>query len=205
MITFTKKQMTAAHEPNFTRPEILQSPNVPAPLSGTAPRVLLGQRWWDAERAAAMARNNNCCWACGLHKTRASENHLQGHETYKYEYWKGRGYYTGTAMLCPLCHQFIHSGLLAVRLEAGEISAPEATAVVEHGLWILGSANLSWHPHLLQILSILKIDPGTEPLAFAPDPPAPWSRWRLIVLGQIYEPIYATQEEWEKSVRHARD
>ena len=38
------------------RPELLLHPNIPKVLHGVAPRVVLGAKWWDAERRACYER-----------------------------------------------------------------------------------------------------------------------------------------------------
>lgn len=58
-------------KPVRTNPSILLHGNIPKPMHGTAPRVVLGQAWWNKERQAAYASTNYCCEACGVSKWEA--------------------------------------------------------------------------------------------------------------------------------------
>ena len=98
-------------------PQLLLAPNVPKPLHGLAPRVILGQAWWDKTRRAAYKQTNYHCLACGVHKTRATYHAwLEGHEVYSVNYELGRAKYVRSVALCQFCHNSIHDGLLKALL-----------------------------------------------------------------------------------------
>jgi len=99
--------------PLFTRPELLQHPNIPRGLAGVNPRTLIGQEWWDIERRLAYEQNNYCCWACGIHGTQDPfESRLEAHEAYEFNYPAKEARFVETVALCHSCHSFIHSGRL---------------------------------------------------------------------------------------------
>jgi len=99
--------------PLFTRPELLQHPNIPRGLAGVNPRTLLGQDWWDAERRQAYEQNNYCCWACGIHGSQDPfEPRLEAHEAYDFDRSAKEARFRETVALCHSCHSFIHSGRL---------------------------------------------------------------------------------------------
>lgn len=97
-----------SEEPNFTRPELLLHHQIPRVLAGVNPRTIEGPDWWDTVRKEAYKRNHYCCWACGTHRLDTSDQLLDCHERYEYDYDKLEAHFTGVAALCRLCHQFIH-------------------------------------------------------------------------------------------------
>src|SRR5678815_897106 len=73
------------------RPEILLQQQIPQPMHGVAPRTVLGDKWWNAERTAAYKSTAFHCLACGVHKS-CAEYHkwLEAHEQYEIDYLLGR-------------------------------------------------------------------------------------------------------------------
>jgi hypothetical protein len=149
-------------------------------MSGVAPRVVLGQEWWDRVRHAAFKATRYHCAACGVPKWEAVEKQwLEGHELYTIDYKVGRMVYNGTVGLCHYCHCFIHEGRLRILLSRGEITADKYAAVMEHGTRVLKAAGL------------------VKPLPHLGDC-AMWADWRMVVEGKEYAPLYRTYEEWKK-------
>jgi hypothetical protein len=176
----------------FRRPELLTHPNIPKPLHGLNPRTLLGQAWWDEQRQAAYAKNNYCCWACGVSKTAAREvQHLEGHEAYDIDYRAGTTRLVEVVALCHYCHNFIHCGRLRSLAEKGEVSWRKFQDVMTHGLAVLEAANLEPHWHAKAVL-----DPEYCPPP-QPNGIAPWSAWRLILEGQEFRSLFKSYEEWK--------
>jgi len=69
------------------RPEVLLCPNVPKPMHGLAPRVVLGSAWWDETRQRAYRSTNYHCIACGVSRERAKYHQwMEGHELYSINY-----------------------------------------------------------------------------------------------------------------------
>jgi hypothetical protein len=159
------------------RPEVLAAPAIPLPMHGMAPRIVLGQDWWDRERKAAFHRTCQHCVACGAGRKEPGRCQvLSGHECYAIDWERGRMTYVETVPLCERCHSFVHPGYLEVRLVKGEISAEEYAAIMVHGWSLLLAAKVVRIPHRGQA--------------------AAWSRWRLVIDGKLYPPLYATRADW---------
>lgn len=163
-----------------TQPEVLLHGAIPKPMRGTAPRVVLGEAWWNRERKAAYKSSNYHCTGCGVHKLQAKgRKWLEGHETYRVDYAKGRMVYVETVPLCHFCHAYTHPGRLLALLDSGRIHQSKYVAIIQHGD---------------------RVTCGLD----RPEPPegiiAPWSRWRLVIGRKTYKPIYANEEEWYKAV-----
>lgn len=164
------------------KPEILLGANIPKPLHGVAPRVVLGVSWWNKEREKAYASTNYHCIACEVHKIKAKYvKHLEGHEVYAIDYLKGRSVYIETVPLCHFCHNYIHSGRLEALLNAGKIHHAKYTSIIQHGDSILAKSKL------------------TKPIPYS-GPFADWKDWRLVVNGNEYPPLYKTFEEWSRNM-----
>lgn len=171
------------------RPEILLGANIPKPMHGLAPRVVLGTSWWNKERKKAYASTHYRCLACGVHKFYAQYREwLEGHEVYNIDYAKGRMTYVEAVPLCHFCHNFIHDGRLRALLERGQIPHGKYSAIISHGNRVLAEAGLT------------KMSYEERDLAYTNGvlngSVATWNTWRLAVFGKEYEPIYKSYEEW---------
>ncbi len=166
-------------EPQFTlRPEVLLLPQIPKPLHGLAPRVILGRQWWDKTRQEAYRKCWFHCIACGIHKSQArAHKWLEGHEIYRTDYLIGRMYYIETVPLCHYCHNYIHQGRLQALFEKRQIAQQRYVAILQHGERILASVGLTR-------------DPPYE------GPMAEWSKWRLVIGKQMFKPKFKSLEEW---------
>lgn len=170
------------------RPEVLLCPNVPKPLHGLAPRVVLGKDWWDVTRVAAYRSTLYHCIACGVHKSQAKEHKwLEGHETYHIDYLIGRMYYVETVPLCHYCHNYIHSGRMQSLVGAGLMDAGKYQHVINHGNKVIREAGLKHRAEYS----------GPEP--------ADWADWRLVIDGQEYGPAFKSFAEWCKSYNPKED
>lgn len=168
-------------EPQFKlRPEVLLLPQIPKPLHGLAPRVILGRQWWDQTRKEAYRSTWFHCISCGVHKTEAKlHKWLEAHEVYRTDYSVGRLYFIEAVPLCHLCHNYIHQGRLQALLDKRQITQHRYSMVIQHGERILASVGL-------------KRDPPYE------GPMAEWSRWRLVIGRQMFKPKFKSLEEWAK-------
>ena len=163
------------------RPEILLQGNVPKPLHGVAPRVVLGNQWWEKTRRKAYRSTGYHCVACGVSKFQARfHKWLEAHEIYETDYLLGRMYYKETVPLCHACHNYIHSGRLATLLEKRQISGERYAIVIRHGDKVLRNAGLIPKRHV-------------EDLEEGPA----WEDWRLVIDGVEYPPKFKTFEEWK--------
>lgn len=175
--TGRSKARRAFHDIN-RRPEVLLCPNVPKPLHGLAPRVVLGTKWWNETRQAAYRATDYHCITCGVWKYDArGPKWLEGHEVYEVDYAQGRSVYIETVALCHYCHNYIHDGRMQALVEKGRMPASKYVSIIIHGDAILRAAGLV-------------VPPPYEGLM------AEWGDWRLVVYGKEYEPIYETFEQW---------
>lgn len=161
------------------RPEVLLDPPIPIPLSGTAPRVLLGDKWWDKERRAAKLKTGFHCIVC------RDGGYLDCHERYEIDWLLGRATYIETVPLCFSCHSFIHQGYLKVSLEAGKITRQEMEDLLERGRDILRGAGLKRPDD-----SIHKGWASVE-----------WSDWRMVIAGEEYPPLYESLDDYKRNHR----
>lgn len=162
------------------RPEILTLPNIPMPMSGVAPRVVLGQEWWDATRKAAYRSTNFHCITCGIIQYEAKEHQwLEAHEVYSIDYIKGHMVYLESVPLCHYCHNFIHDGRLKALLVRKEITAAKYNKIMKHGRKILRLAKLK------------KPEPYLGSCAT-------WESWRMVLDGVEYPPLYPSYAEWKE-------
>jgi len=163
------------------RPEVLLCANTVKPMHGVVPRIILGKDWWDDTRAAAYRSTDFHCIACGVSKWEAAEHKwLEGHELYETDYRRGRMTYVETVPLCHYCHNFIHDGRLKAIRDKKEITQNKYNAVMAHGRKVLRAAGLRKKP------------PYVGPIA-------EWKKWRLVLFGKEYPPIYKTMTEWRRA------
>lgn len=173
------------------RPEILLCTNIPQPLHGLAPRVILGSGWWNKTRTAAYASTNFRCQACGVEKLKAKfRKHLEGHELYETDYEQGRLVYVETVPLCHACHNFIHDGRMYNMLTRGEMTHSKYSYIINHGNSILFEAGLHRPNRVARDKDIEK--------RILEGKCAKWEDWRLILFGKEYAPLHANLDEYEK-------
>jgi hypothetical protein len=185
-----------------TDPAILTQPNIPKPLHGVAPRVILGEEWWDATRAAATKANNQHCAACGVHASQAAyAKRLEAHEVYKFDYAHGTLTFENAVGLCHYCHNFIHSGRLKMILGREKTEA-EIKTILEHGFAILAKAKLKAFP----VATILAQEIGAKQFGVRayslPECPVAWEDWRMIVNGTSHEPLHKSYADWQEFYLH---
>lgn len=164
----------------ITRPELLLLPQIPKPLHGVAPRVVLGRKWWDKTRQESYRKAWFHCLGCGVHKHEAKlHKWLEAHEVYDTNYTIGRMYYLETVPLCHLCHNYIHQGRLQALLDKRQITQSRFSMVIQHGERVLSRSGL------------VRPKPYEGPMA-------EWSTWRLVVGRKMYKPLFKSMEDWMK-------
>lgn len=179
------------------RPELLLCENIPAPMHGLAPRVVLGQVWWDKTRKEAYRKALYCCMACGVSKHEAKGHKwLEGHEVYRVDYAKGLMHYVETVALCHYCHNYIHDGRLAFLLRDGLITHAKYAAILQHGDRVLAQAGLRRLSRQERERELME--------ALLRDEIAPWEEWRLVIGKKRYQPKYGSRKQWEAAMRKAR-
>ncbi len=163
------------------RPEVLLLPQIPKPLHGLAPRVILGNTWWNKIRQEAYRSTNYHCVSCGVHKTATKgPRWLEAHEVYKTDYELLRLYFLEAVPLCHFCHNFIHCGRLQALLDQGKITQQKFVSVIQHGERVLARAGL------------IKSKPYEG--SFVEN----WSKWRLVLGRKMYRPLWKSEQEWLK-------
>jgi hypothetical protein len=177
-----RKEPSGGKPVTFTpRPAILLSANTVKPMHGVVPRVILGKAWWDLTRQNAYKSTGFHCIACGVSKYQAEEHQwLEGHEVYKIEYAKGRQTYLETVPLCHYCHSFIHCGRMEALMHQGYFPPEKFDRVMAHGNKVLRGAG------------VVRPRPYTGSVAR-------WSKWRLVLFGKFYPPLYRTEQDWLKA------
>lgn len=193
-------QVSSTNKKIWTRrPEILLCPQIPDPMHGVAPRVILGKEWWDKTRRLAYESTNFHCIACGVDKYYAKwHKWLEAHEVYDIDYLLGRMTYLETVPLCHFCHNFIHCGRLQALKDKGEISNEKYHAILDHGLNVLTAAGLK----------------KPLPRGAQDGPMADWGDWRLVLPNPEarrltlakssfketieYPPKFKNLDEWKK-------
>lgn len=164
----------------FTEPELLQHPQIPKPLHGCSPRVVLGKEWWDEMRKQAYAENNFCCFACGVPRDEAKyKKWLEGHEFYEYDYMNCRLTLKRIVALCHSCHNYIHSGRLNALRSQKLITRAMYADIMRHGDTVLNDAGL------------LKA-------AFPRGDSGAWTDWRMVINGKEYGPTTPSFEAWKR-------
>ena len=179
------------------RPEVLLSPNIPLPLHGMAPRVVMGDTWWNQTRQKAYESTAYHCVACGVWKMEAKGHQwLEGHELYAIDYEKGKMVYLETVPLCHYCHNYIHDGRLLHLLQQGMLPQSKYFAILNHGDEILKQVGLR------RLTRNEREDALKEMIIRGRM--APWEKWRLVVGKKTYKPLYRSREEMEAANAYAK-
>lgn len=171
-------------------PKLLLGCNIPKPLHGVAPRVVLGTPWWDKVRREAYESTNFHCKACGISKYQTKQGVLDAHERYEVDYLSGKLYYIEAVPLCKDCHNFIHDGRLQWLLDTRKIRHQEFTRIIRHGNTVLreaGLVRLTAAERVVELKSLI-----------ANGALAAWEDWRLVVDGKEYPPKFKTEAEADR-------
>lgn len=195
----------------FTRPDILQHPNIPKYLSGVNPRTLMGKEWWDRHRKQVYEVNNYHCFACGVSSSNAKYHQwLEAHECYDYLWDKLVLRYRETVALCYTCHNFIHSGRLYNLYLDRKVAKDKIQFILMHGLVLLYGQGLKPDQKVIYIASRLggqaqkyitknKIKANTPSVLHAVDLLEPG--WRMQFEGRLYNTLgmEVTEDEGQSS------
>jgi len=183
-------------EAKFSNPIYLTHPNIPKPLHGMNPRTVLGQAWWNEKRKEAYAKNNYCCWACGISKYNAKYHQwLEGHESYQINYKKGEAKLEEIVALCSSCHNFIHSGRLYMMYLEGKYTKEKCLDILEHGFSILDNAGLEPFGGTVEVWNILSSDKRAGGSELSGDF-AEWDKWHIVINGKKYYSKFKDMNDW---------
>ena len=167
------------------KPSLLLHNNIPTPMHGTAPRVVLGENWWNKTRRACYKKSHHHCQACGCHASDAKGRQwMECHEQYEINYTKGRMKYVGCVSLCHYCHSYLHDGRLIWLLQTGQIHQAKYCAILQHGDSVLAKAGLVRESKKIRDKKI------HEQVI------APWGKWRLQIGRKLYPPLFATSAQY---------
>lgn len=179
------------------KPSILCHPNIPKPMHGLNPRIIMGKEWWDVERQKVYASTNYHCVACGVPKIDAKKHKwLEAHEFWHIDYNTGICEITSIEPLCHYCHNFIHSGRLRMIL-GKEKSENEVKEILEHGLAILAQHKLKCFPYTLELAQNLDCNTYKVKSYRLPRDTVAWSDWKLIWNGNEYKSKHKNFADWE--------
>ena len=179
------------------RPELLLHPNVPKPLHGIAPRVIMGKKWWDKKRREAYAKNDYHCFACGvsapydvINKRFDNEQGLKlhAHEVYKIDYENFTVELEEIVALCPNCHDYIHCGRLNSLYDDGKLDEEDCWIIYNHGNSVLDASDFPRGGK-----------PDTYNYEYS------WKNWRLILNGKEYKSLYENEQELVKHYKGGED
>lgn len=201
--------------PSGTGVPLITMPNVPKPLHGIPPRVIMGKTTWDHVRKKCYFDAGYKCEICGEEPPKGQ---LHAHELYSYDYKKGTGKFERCIAICKKDHDFIHSGRLITMLKNNNILYPKeyVLGVVEKGFKLVHDYNcthrnkkpLRVYSTFLEYLKVpcihdemvALIDKYDIQFYQHPDDSAGWGEWKLLLGEKEYPTPYANAEEWRTAM-----
>jgi hypothetical protein len=180
------------------KPEILTHPNIPKPLHGLSPRTIKGKIWWDATREEVYKSMDYHCIACGVEKLKAKKHKwLEAHEFWNINCQTGICKVDSIVPLCHYCHNFIHSGRLAMIINK-EKSEAEVIEILEHGFSILKNNKLKAFMPTIKLaeqigartFNVKGYTPNTNNKL-------KWSDFTLVFEGTEYRSKFSSIEDWK--------
>lgn len=196
---------------------LIAMPNIPKPLHGVAPRVVLGTKTWNAMRKDCYAKADDTCEICGNRPDTPSRRHA--HEVYEIDYEKGTAKFIRAFCVCSMCHLGgIHTGRAITLFKQGNPLYPKEFLLegAENAFRVISSYNED-HPEAdlrayRTWLDYLKCEELREPMEalikkynmkfYAEDPKktAKWKKWKLIIGAKEFPTPYANEKEWQKAM-----
>ena len=176
------------------RPEVLLCDNVPKPMHGVAPRVVLGDKWWNATRKTTYKSTLYHCVACGVHKSKArGRQWLEAHELYKIDYKKGLMIYLESIPLCHFCHNYIHDGRMISLMAKDKFHYGKYKYIIRHGDRVLSNSGLKRLTYKER--EDINID------RILNNEMAEWSKWRLVIGKKKYKPKFKSDYAWQQAFK----
>ena len=201
--------------PAGTGVPLITMPNVPKPLHGLPPRVIMGKTTWDHVRKKCYYDAGYKCEICGEEPPKGQ---LHAHELYSYDYLAGTGKFERCIAICKKDHDFIHSGRLITMLKNNNILYPReyVLSVVEKGFKLIHDYNcmhrnkkplraFSTFLEYLKVPSIhddmvALIDKYDIQFYDMPSKVADWADWKLLIGEREYPTPYANMDEWKAAM-----
>lgn len=180
-------------------PFLLLHPNIPKPLHGLAPRVILGDTWWRQQKAEARKKSGNRCVTCGVSPGQAKYHQwLETHEVYNI-YSTGRVVFRTSIALCHSCHNYIHDGRMQVLIERNEFPKDKYLDILNHGNKILSD----W---MGEDIKFKKPFDGLVEFKYLENTPflkwersdCEWGDYHLVLYDQRYDSKFKSYKEWEE-------
>lgn len=206
--------------PKDTGVALLTMPNVPRPLHGLPPRVIMGKTAWDFVRKNCYYRAGYKCEICGEDFADIKPRYA-AHELYSYDYEKQEGVFERCVAICAKSHDFIHSGRLITMYKNGNLMYPKAYVleVVEKGFKLIHDYNVT-HPDeeplraYATFLEYLDTDLRDDMVALIEKydmkfyqehikKNKQWKGWHLIYGNKRHESPYKSEKEWKEAMQEA--
>lgn len=183
---------------SILKPYILSSPNIPKPLHGLTPKLLLGENWWKNEKKIAKNRTKETCSACGITKQNAKiYKWLELHGYYTFNNSNGILTIHSFEPLCHYCHSFIHSGLLTHKYNTKRIDINRYKAILQHGIEILNKNTLDIFGYTKLMCENMNINTYNLKSIFS-NTNLKWSNYRLLLNNKEYKPIFKSFDDWKQ-------
>ena len=190
----------------------------------------MGYDWWIAQRQAAVVKQNQRCYTCGIHESKFNFS-LEAHEHYDINYSNGRVKLVKVVALCHYCHDYIHDGRVYSQVKRNNSNSQRDPRsldsyyreVLDRGEKIIADFLKTepsilnrelfqgWKkpyektPPLWELYPLLVIPgvPMYEKHSYIRHPR--WSDWHLVIEGQspVYSP-YQNRGEWIESRKQTR-
>lgn len=214
---FDVEKVTHWNCPAETGVPLLTMPNIPLPLHGLPPRVLMGNATWDHVRKKCYYDAGYKCEICGIDFAEIKPRYA-AHELYSYNYEEHEGVFERCIAICAKCHDFIHSGRLITMYANHNPMYPKSylLEIVEKGFSLVHSYNeehseaplrvyatfLDYldHPALREeMLELIK----KYDIKFYDDKTPRkkvWEDWHLIWGGRRYNTPYKSQSDWAEAM-----
>lgn len=201
--------------PEGTGVPLITMPNVPKPLHGMPPRVIMGNTKWNMMRKRCYFDANYKCEICGCEPEKGN---LHAHELYSYDYKEGTGTFERCIAVCKTCHDGIHSGRLITMFKNGNPLYPKSYVlkVVENAFKLVFNYNemnknkrpLRLFATFVDYLDVPELREDMEKLIKkyhimfydSPKRCAKWGDWKLLWNGREYQSPYANQTEWAEAM-----
>lgn len=200
---------------------LITMPNIPKPLHGVAPRVVLGDVWWNRTRKVCYLWAKDTCEICG--EKPENLRHRHGHELYRVNWRLGETEFVRAICVCARCHLLgVHTGRAITLYGRGNplFSAEALLDGAEHAFKLIHDYNADHkgkqpirayctfieylrHPELEKPMRELIEKYDIKFYAENTKRMAKWGEWRLKIGERYYPTPYANEKEWREAMEEA--